>query len=334
MKTCSLTFLLLFLSSSYLTANPSDSLVINFTNRTKLIIHAPDKKAIQALTGYDLNKIIREMGMKLDSVPNGRTYVIEEKNGQRYLKDTVLVVTRKGNDVSIVVNGSQPTKSDTVRRDEKANQRQRKESNSSSSTKVKTDIQIGLNNWISKSTSPVYPSDVYNLRPIGSRYLAVNFYRNSTLVKGRSVRMSIRYGLELAWNNYMFEENVRAGKGINAVEFNPVTELLKKSKLTVTTIQLPVVPQFSFYNADGRKTFHLGVGGFVGYRIDSYTKVKYQNNEKNRDHSNFYLNDFQYGLVANIGLLKTDFFVKYNLNSVFKTNQGPDLRSISFGISL
>lgn len=333
MKRYSLTLLTVYCFAAQLLANPADSLVINFANRTKLVIHAPDKKGIQALTAYDLNKIVREMGMKLDSVPNGRTYVIDEKNGQRYLKDTVLVVTRKGNNVNVIIESNRPDNIDTIGSSSITYQKVRKRV-SDSGLKIKTDFQIGLNTFISQSALPAYPNGVYDLTPLGSRYFAINFYRNPTLIKGKSARLSVRYGLEVAWNNYMFEENIRANKGATAVEFAPVMESLKKSKLTVATVQLPVVPQVSFYNDNGKKTFHIGLGGLIGYRIDSYTKVKFENNDKRRDHSNFYLNDLQYGLVANIGLLKTDLFVKYNLNSVFRTNQGPDLRTISFGISL
>ncbi len=267
------------------------------------------------------------MGMKLDSVPNGQTYLIDQKNGQRYLKDTMLVVTKRGNDVSIVIKRDPPSGADTT--SSKTYQRVRNRINDSG-LKVRTDFQFGLNTWIPQGGALGYP----DLKPLGSRYFAISFYRNPTLIKGRSARLSVRYGLEIAWNNYMFEENIRANKGMTSVEFVPVTESLKKSKLTVAAVQLPVVPQVSFYNENGKKTFHLGLGGFIGYRIDSYTKVKYQNDDKRRDHSNFYLNDLQYGLVANIGLLRTDLFIKYNLNSVFRTNQGPDLRAISFGISL
>lgn len=330
------THLILFIVLStyfkgYGATDPADSLVINFANRTRLVIHAPDKKGIQGLVAYDLNKMIREMGLKLDSIPAGQTYIIDEKNGQRYLKDTVLVVTKDGNDVNILINGNETQKEDTITTYTYTSQKSR---TSDSGLKIKTDFHIGLNNWISQNQTMMYQNGIYDLKPLGSRYFAINFYRNPTLAKGKKVRLSIRYGLEIAWNNYMFEENIRANKGVTAIEFAVVNEPLKKSKLTVATLQLPVVPQLSFYNESGRKTIHIGLGGFLGYRVDSYTKVKFENDDKRRDHANFNLNDFQYGLIANLGLLKTEFFVKYNLNSVFRTNQGPDLRTITFGISI
>lgn len=317
-------------------ATPTDSLIIQFANKTRVVIHAPDKKGIQLLTGYDLNKIIREMGLKLDSIPNGKTFVINERDGKRYLSDTTLVITRRNGNVSVEVRTDKTVSgSDTVVEKKTVYDRVKSRSRSND-LKIKTDFLIGLNTWIPQGGASILANQngKPDLQPLGSRFFAINFYRNPTLVKGKSVRLSVRYGLELAWNNYMFEENIRAGKGATQVQFNPVVESLKKSKLTVATVQLPVIPQVSFYDTEGRKTFHIGLGGFIGYRIDSYTKVKYQNNDKNRDHANFYLNDLQYGVAANIGLLKTDFFVKYNLNTVFRTNQGPDLHTISFGISL
>lgn len=100
-------------TATALAATPVDSLVIRFANRTRMVIYAPDKAGIQALSNYDLNKIVREMGMKLDSVPGGQT-AISQQDGDRFLKDTVLVVTKKKNGVTIVINGSDTTRTDFI----------------------------------------------------------------------------------------------------------------------------------------------------------------------------------------------------------------------------
>lgn len=335
MKALILTITTLCLLARSGQAMPKDSLVINFANRTKLVVYAPSKKGIQALSGYDLNKIVREMGMKLDSVPNGQTYIrIDEQTGQRYRKDTVLVVTQKGSNLNVSLNASQDFRNDTTENTERGVYQRFRNRRKNSDLKLKTDFLIGLNNWISQRSSPLYSRDDWKLRPIGSRFFAVNLYLNPTLARSKTVKLSLRYGLELAWNNYMFDKDIRLEKATSQVVLTPASEPLKKSKSTVTSILLPVMPQLSFYNNEGRKTFHIGLGGFIGYRLDSYTKVKYQNNDKDRIHSNYYLNDLQYGLAANIGLLKADLFVRYNLNNIFQTDRGPDLRTLSFGISI
>ncbi|GAB3980417.1 hypothetical protein GCM10028806_47920 [Spirosoma terrae] len=308
---------------------PADSLVIRFANRTRMVIYAPDKAGIQALLNYDLNKIVREMSMKLDSVPDGQTAI--SQGGDRYVKDTVLVVTKKKDGITIVLKGdSDSTRSDSINhRNDYKKSTVRKGINSWSRS---IDFQIGLNTFLNQSNVAAYPTDIYALKPLGSRYFAVAFSQRPTLIRGKGARLSLYYAIEGSWNNYMFENNVVARKGASQVEFEQHPEQLKKSKLTTFALQVPVVPRVSFYNASGKKVFHLGIGGFVGYRLDSYTKIKLPNNDKEHDHASFYLNDLRYGLVSHIGVVGTSLFVKYDLNPVFQEGRGPDVRTLSFGI--
>lgn len=311
--------------------NPADSLVIRFANRTRMVIYAPDKAGIQALSNYDLNKIVREMSMELDSVPNGKAAI--SRDGNRYLKDTVLVVRKKKNGVTITIGGS----GDTARTDSAQQHRDYTRSTvrrGVNSWKRSIDFQIGLDTWIKPANQALSGGVVVpDLLPLGSRYFAVAFSQRPTLIDGRRTKLSLYYAAEASWNNFMFQEDMLVQKGPASVQFVPSTEPLKKSKLTTFALQLPVVPRLSFYNASGRKVFHIGLGGFVGYRLDSYTKIKRQNDERSRDHNNFYLNDLRYGLVGHLGIVKTNLFVKYDLNPVFQAGKGPDVRALSFGIS-
>lgn len=313
--------------------NPADSLVIRFANRTRMVIYAPDKAGIQALSNYDLNKIVREMSMELDSVPSGEAAI--SRDGNRYLKDTVLVVRKKKNGVTITIGGS----GDTARTDSAQQHRDYTRSTvrrGVNSWKRSIDFQIGLDTWIKPANQALSGGVVVpDLLPLGSRYFAVAFSQRPTLIDGRRTKLSLYYAAEASWNNFMFQEDILVQKGPASAQFVPSTEPLKKSKLTTFALQLPVVPRLSFYNASGRKVFHIGLGGFVGYRLDSYTKIKRQNDERSREHSNFYLNDLRYGLVGHLGIVKTNLFVKYDLNPVFQAGKGPDpnVRALSFGIS-
>ncbi len=312
-------------------SDPADSLVIRFARQTRMVIYAPDKAGIQALSAYDLNKIVREMSMQLDSVPGGKAAIT--RKGDRYLKDTVLVMTRKKNGVTIVITGS----GDTVRSDSARSRRDytrasvRKGVNS---WKRSIDIQLGLNTWLAPANAVLAGSKrVPDINPLGSRYFAIAFSQRPTLADGKRTKFSLYYAAEASWNNFMFEEDIRVQKGPATVDFVPSAEPLKKSKLTTFALQLPVVPRLSFYNAAGRKVFHIGLGGFVGYRLDSYTKIKQQNDDKSRQHNSFYLNNLRYGLVGHLGIVKTNLFVKYDLNPIFQAGKGPDVRALSFGIS-
>ena len=310
--------------------NPTDSLVIRFANRTRMVIFAPDRAGIQALSNYDLNKIVREMSMQLDSVPDGKAAI--SRDGNQYLKDTVLVVRKKKNGVTIVISGSgDTTKTDSVRNHRDYNRTSSRRTTNSWRRSV--DFQIGLNTWITP-TNPALGSIVApDLIPLGSRYFAVAFSQRPTLVDGKRAKLSLYYAAEASWNNFMFQEDYLVQKGPTNIQFVPSTEPLKKSKLTTFALQLPVVPRLSFYNSSGRKVFHVGLGGFVGYRLDSYTKIKHENGSNTRDHNNFYLNNLRYGLVGHLGIVKTSLFVKYDLNPVFQAGKGPDVRALSFGIS-
>lgn len=309
-------------------ATPVDSLVIRFANRTRMVIYAPDKAGIQALSNYDLNKIVREMGMKLDSVPGGQT-AISQQDGDRFLKDTVLVVTKKKNGVTIVINGSDTTRTDSVKnqRDYSRSKRRKDRDN----WNIDYGLSIGLNNFVQQNALPAYPEDSYDLRGLGSRYVALAIGSMPTLIPGKRVSLKLYYGVEVAWNNFMFEGNNVAEKTPTGVAFPDAGRELQKSKLTVCTIGVPVVPRLSFYDSRGRKAGHFGVGAYANYRIDSYRKIKEADGSKDRRHSNFDLNDYRYGLIAHLGIRQANLFVKYDLNPLFKAGRGPDVRTLTFG---
>ena len=199
---------------------PADSLVIRFANKTRMVIYAPDRAGIQALSNYDLNKIVREMSAQLDSIPEGKSAI--ERDGDRYLKDTVLVVTKTRNGVKIVIGGP---KSDTIRRDtvsrptdkdrdyRLAKRRDRRDGNH-----LTYGFSIGLDNFITQSNVPIYPENSYDLRPLGSRYFALSAGFRPTLIRGNRASLKLYYGVEVAWQNFMFDGNNIADKVGDAVD--------------------------------------------------------------------------------------------------------------------
>ncbi|GAB3539172.1 outer membrane beta-barrel protein [Spirosoma fluminis] len=327
-KAVVLLFLVITAVSQAVASSPADSLVIRFANRTRLVIYAPDKAGIQALSNYDLNKIVREMGMKLDSVPGGQTAILQD--GERYLKDTVLVITKKKDGVTVVINGSDDVKADSTRRQDQDYQKERKK-NRSKSWDFDYGGSIGLNSFIQQGPNPSYPEDSYDLRPIGSRYVSLAMGAKPTLIKGKRASLKLYYGIEVAWNNFMFDGNNVAETTPTGVVFTDVGRALQKSKLTVCTIGIPVVPRVTFYSSSGRRLGHIGLGGFINYRLDSYRKIKEADGKKDRRHENFGLTNYRYGLMAHIGIKGADFFIKYDLSPLFALGKGPDVRALSFG---
>jgi hypothetical protein len=143
-------------------------------------------------------------------------------------------------------------------------------------------------------------------------------------VGGRKSPLFINYGLEFSANNFMFDQNVSIQKGAETVEFTEAMRDLKKSKLTVWYVSLPVMPMLNFGHRDNAR-FRIGAGGYIGYRIHSYSKIMYFDDGKKKEHerSNFYLNNFRYGLIGQVGFKDVNIFVKYDLNPLFAEGRGP-----------
>lgn len=313
-------------------AAPADSLIIRFGTSSRIAIYAPTKAQLKSITNYDLNQIVKEMVSKLDSVPEGQVYAINEQNGKRYLRDTLIVVQKSGGNVTITVKNDD-TDSTAYSR-ERADRSSRRSYSSRNNWKVNTDFHLGLNTWLNGPTDAIYNGGSYELSPLGSRYFAISLTQNPALIRSEHVKVSVRYGLAITWNNFMFQQNVRLERNDVSVGFQTYSTTLDKSKLTVCNLEIPVVPQFAIYNNSRKRSFSIGFGGFVGYRLDSYTKIKLQNNDVVRDHNSYFLNNLQYGLQGNIGIAGLNFFVKYHLTNTFQDNRGPAVRPLSFGISI
>ena len=231
--------------------------------------------------------------------------------------------------VSVHVGSSGSDNSDSLkaaRRTERANRAVRNSFN----------LNLGLNAWTNQPAST--PTNVQpDLRPFGSRYLSLNWHYSVRLgQKGSPLHLVT--GPELAFNNYMLDGNFQfadSARRTSVVAARAGREL-GKTKLAVTSLNVPLMLKLDFNNAKGRTAFRLGAGGFVGYRLGSHTKLKYEQEDrtrKDKDRGGYNLQDFQYGVQGVIGLRNIELFAKYHLNEVFKDNRGPQTQTISFGFS-
>jgi hypothetical protein len=117
------------------------------------------------------------------------------------------------------------------------------------------------------------------------------------------------------------------------VIFRDFGQNLEKSKLVVPTLNFPIMLNFGFEEAN----FQIGFGGYIGYRVGGYSKLKYEGGKKEKIKNSYGLEDFRYGLTAELGKKKgAVFFVRYDLNEMFKTDQlnAQGLQAWSVGIRL
>jgi hypothetical protein len=197
------------------------------------------------------------------------------------------------------------------------------------------DIDLGLNTLVNKSVAA--GENELDLRPIGSRYLSLN-YHYDIRVGQKGSPFHLITGPEVAFNNFMLDKNYRFSDDNGVTSVVADTRSLEKSKLTMTTINLPLMAALQFKGKNNHHDgFRIGAGGFAGYRLGSHTKLKYEEEgrtRKDKDRGGYNLSDFQYGLQGTIGIRGLDLFVKYNLNDTFKENRGPQAQALSFGITL
>ena len=201
-------------------------------------------------------------------------------------------------------------------------------------------IYLGLNSFTNTgSIAAPYSSKDFELSPLGSRYIGFGWTRSGTISKGTNTAFKISYGLELSWYNFMLENNAFFVKGNDNIGFSDYQNAgkqvaLSRNKLTIANINLPVMPYIAFKK--GSIITYIAAGGYVGYRLDSYTKTKEDDGGKKQwNHSSFFLNNVRYGLAFELGLKNfPDFFVNYDLSNLFQDGRGPKVGGLSFGIRL
>jgi hypothetical protein len=180
----------------------------------------------------------------------------------------------------------------------------------------------------------------FTLNPMGSRYASIEIARFITLSEGKRSAFRLGYGLEIDWYNFMFDHNQIATKGPNGVQFAtyysaPGKEIaLSKNKMSVSYLTLPIMPHFTFDKKSAVQM--IAIGGYVSYRIDTWTKaVEEQSGNLRKETTNLYVNPFRYGLRAEFALRHfPDLFFSYDLSPIFELGKGPEMRGLAFGIRL
>ena len=211
------------------------------------------------------------------------------------------------------------------------------------------DFEIGLNNWLDDGDFPS-SEDLYQLRPINSTYVGL-IWNHTTYISGP---LYLDWGAGFNWYNYKFE-NAATRLDPSGGELNFYEDLnlisAKKSKLKLTYLNFNFIPVFDFgkgkrlvrqYEEDdvrvalsGQRGFRFGIGPYASIKLSQKAKYKYENeqgNQKDKDKGGFYVNNFKWGLRAQIGINRFDMFVAYDMTPLFEDGKGPNLNPVTLGI--
>lgn len=346
------------MSSTYAKEVFKDSIIVTFGDKTRLIIYGDDKQELEQLLKYDLNALLSDLAVRLDTISEDTRLYVDELEGDKYLKVKTekegLVIGLRGirykkGDIDVLV-GSRSShvrlKASKVKNDSLTSSPVSGTDDKITVKKIYTyasprkgfHLDLGLDAYGYNQTKGYNSSD-YNLRPLGSRYISIGAVASAPLVRKEKAGLHLDLGVDFSWYNLMFEGNNTVVKESQALSFPVLLSpdgdeiALKKSKLTVPYVNLSLMPTLNL-----RKAFisHISAGVYGGYRLGGYTKTKRSDNgDKERIKGGYFLNDWRYGLSAEIGIRHfVDFFFNYDLNALYQDGRGPEVRMISFGIRL
>lgn len=329
-----MSMLLSLLSANLSAQSPDfqDTLQLAIGDSIKLQMVYKNRQVMESSKTLDYNKIFSQVNQSLEKQnvsPQKSTRIIFKIDTQDNDSTGGVIEITEDKMVTITNKPGEGTKTDTVTfKSFKTKNLKR--------TRDGFGLDFGLNTYLNNG-SPVSGTENYKLRPWGSRYVSLD-YHMKTRIGSKNSPVYLQYGLEFSWNNFMLQEDVNIDKVDGKLSFTPQDRNFTRNKLVVNYLSIPIMPMIDFSNSR-KNGFIFGIGGFAGYRINSWTKQAYfQDGDKNkeRDRDNFYLNDFRYGLMAVVGVEDiVTLFVKYDLNPLFESNRGPaDLNTLSFGIRL
>jgi len=327
----------LLLACTMVNANPylSDTVVLKFRNNVNIVVITDGNEELDSALSYDLNEIFKDLKYKVRlGEDESITLVVDEEFGERYLKDTVIVVETRIEDDDDY---------DYEAREKERERRYRKR------TRNYYTIDIGMNNYLEDGKFPDESNALYTVRPWGSWYIGL-----ATIFKTNVAGpLYLEWGGGIDWYSFKFENHrtriTKTDLGLDFTEDPRANISPIKSKLSVAYLNARIIPVFDFSRSGRRNRdrlwnqnigngFRFGFGPYVAYRIDSWTKWTWRegsDKKKGREKSNYYLNNFRYGARAQVGWKGVDIFVNYDINDLFTdAKDTPTLNAFSFGFTL
>jgi hypothetical protein len=301
-----------------------DTVIVELANSSRLIFTIKDRKDLPILRQYDFQALFTDILNKIDDRP------------LLTAPDTARAEEKETESVREIVTWDDDETDD----DWYSN----RSSRYSRRTKHSMNFDLGLNNYLSDGKFPDNNDELYAVRPWGSWYFGINSIQH-THVGGK---LYIEWGMGIHWYSFKYErDNILMTKTEDGVVFTEDAQpnvSYVKSKLSASYLNASLIPVLDF-GGRGKKarfwdsngsTFRIGIGPYAAYRIDSHSKLVYtdDNREKDKNNSNFYLNNFRYGIRLQLGIRSTDLFVNYDLSELYSTDKAanPKLNAFSFGL--
>ncbi|MFT7434496.1 MAG: hypothetical protein ACI8UX_000283 [Psychromonas sp.] len=315
----------------------SDTTILEFSDKSlqkKVTVITTGNKEIELPIHIDLNSILKKLGLDSAEIENAKMAIVSPENKE----DTLFIISKSGQRLQIISKKASTFKNpiDVAR----IGSTKKESHNPTISQKSKRNkffskkdfsLYFGLNSYQGERNEN--PNAQTALKTWKSRYVALSFRSNVTLVRGKSVDLAFSYGPEIAIYNFRLENSNTLFNTLGQTTFEEATFDTDKSKLSIPYLNFPILLNLGLKESK----FKIGIGGYIGYRIGAYTKTKELNGNKQKIKNAYNLNKTIYGLTAELGK-KNGFsiFMRYDLNKMFNANQVfiNDLQAFCFGIRL
>ena len=143
----------------------------------------------------------------------------------------------------------------------------------------------------------------------------------------------VRYGMQFNWQHFRLKGNNVISKipEPDGVAFVPIDSIstdifnVAKSSFSVWYLDVPLMFTLDFSKKGMDNGFSISAGGYGGIKLSQKRKIKFDDfnsdRSKERLRNNFYLNQWRYGVLAQIGFGAFKITGKYDLNPLFRTDK-------------
>jgi hypothetical protein len=147
-------------------------------------------------------------------------------------------------------------------------------------------------------------------------------------------KVRLVYGIGIDYNNYRFQKNITLNPDSMPLMVTEDGINYDKNKLVTQHLNVPVMLNFKLSPKGTEDDVYISAGANFGYLIGSHQKQVWDDNgkKKNKVRDDYSLEQFRVGYEVQFGYKNIVLFGKYFSNSMFKANQGPELRTVSAGI--
>jgi hypothetical protein len=198
-------------------------------------------------------------------------------------------------------------------------------------------IDFGFNTFLNTDYSN-YNSEFMKNDILRSNSYYVNLFQQSFGLQRNLNTIGLVTGLGINFKNYRLDKNTTIERNAND-EIVPKYIYFddnQKSKLTITSLLIPLLVEFQIPVNHYNNRLYLSAGMYFEYRLGSNTKIKYKkiHREKLKVPDHFSMHDFTYGLMLRTGYRWINVFATYKITPLFKEEKGPELTPFTIGFTL